>query len=283
MLKTRPSPSVVRKKKNKSVLCASETDAGREVCVKETSSYADGVIVKILEPLVISTPAAAAVEDEELREVADDTGTGTRLVEPVVNVPFRETDDAMLLDRDVVSAEAEVLLIPMKPSGDKDVVLDVMLEVPFLDVDEDADEDDREPLENGRDVVVEDDVEFDDPVADVCDVCEVEDVVPTKMIAAEFDCEEEVEEAEDATEPELVEDAVGDTVDDGMADPEASLEDGVPERVDVTVPDPEVRVEEEVEVSNEVPSTPTDISTETAAVEAASTEASPVTPTACLR
>lgn len=37
ILKTLPSPNVVRKKKNKSVLCACETDAGREVCVKETS------------------------------------------------------------------------------------------------------------------------------------------------------------------------------------------------------------------------------------------------------
>jgi len=51
----------------------------------------------------------------------------------------------------------------------------------------------------------------------------------------------------------------------------------------VAVPDPEVMVEEEVEVRREVPSIPTDTSTETAGVEAASTERSPVTATACLR
>lgn len=269
---------MVRKKKNKSVLCASETDAGREVCVKGRSSYADGVIVKTLEPLVtrMPPPAAATVEDEALRADAADTTAGTRPAEEVVKVPLRETDDAMLLDREVVRADAEVLLIPMMPSGDRDVVLDVILEVPFVDMDVDAD--DRKPLDVDEEVGAEDDVEFAVPVIDVCDVCAADDVVPTKIIAAEDDCGED--DVEDVSGPELVPDAVGVTVEDGVPDPEMLLED---ERVDVKVPDPEVRVEVEVEVSNDVPSTPTDISTETAPVDSAFTEASPDAPTACLR
>jgi len=166
------------------------------------------------------------------------------------------------------------LLIPIMPSGETEVVLDVLSEVPF----EDADESDASVVDDSGDVVEV--VEFVDSMTDVCDeeevvgdtmavvsLCDVLEALGLELVV-DAEAEPLVEDAVDAEAESLVEDAV---------------DEGSYEIVDVRVPDPEARVEEEVDVSNEVPSIPTDTSTETAGVEAASAETSPVTATTCLR
>ena len=81
------------------MLCAAVTEAGMEDCVNEAPLDPEGEMVNTLEPLVVRSPEF--VEDEELPADAVDMIAGTRLVGYVVYVPFREKEDAAVLDADV--------------------------------------------------------------------------------------------------------------------------------------------------------------------------------------